>query len=167
MRISADQLRAFAEAYSYADDVGVIEAGRRARKRGLYTFDEFLSICHWKSPRSQPRCRRNSAIEVEEATRFALQAKTERLRIESLRCLSGVDWPTASVLLHLAHTDPYPVLDFRALWSLGMPQPASYSLHGWLEYVAICRSLADRHRLSMRQLDRALWQYSKENQRGA
>lgn len=27
-----------------------------------------------------------------------------------------------------------------------------------------CRQVADRNRIDMRKLDRALWQYSKENQ---
>ena len=35
----------------------------------------------------------------------------ERLRIGVLLPLDGIDWPTASVLLHLAHRDRYPILD--------------------------------------------------------
>ena len=88
----------------------------------------------------------------------------ERLRIGALRCLSGVEWPTASVLLHLAHKEHYPILDFRALWSLGFDKPPAYTFDFWKKYVQTCRRLAKQQGVDMRTLDRALWQYSKENQ---
>ena len=73
--------------------------------------------------------------------------------------------PTASVLLHLAHRDPYPILDVRAIWSLGVEkQPSSYSFEFWWAYTAKCRSLAMEAGIPMRVLDRALWQFSRENQ---
>jgi hypothetical protein len=34
----------------------------------------------------------------------------------------------------------------------------------WWSYVNRCRDLADQARVDMRTLDRALWQYSRENQ---
>ena len=72
----------------------------------------------------------------------------------------------ASTILHFTHREPYPILDFRALWSLGIEQqPAYYVFSMWWEYVATCRRLADQAGVSARELDRALWQYSKENQR--
>ncbi len=36
-----------------------------------------------------------------------------------LRFLDGVEWPTASTILHFCGARPYPILDYRALWSLG------------------------------------------------
>jgi hypothetical protein len=32
----------------------------------------------------------------------------------------------------------------------------------WLEYLLACRTLAGRHGVSIRTLDKALWQHSKE-----
>jgi hypothetical protein len=80
-----------------------------------------------------------------------------------------VSYPTASVILHFFHRDVYPILDFRALWSMGFDQPPQYTFEFWWEYVEATRNLLARaHRtlpsLSMRELDRALWQYSKERQ---
>jgi hypothetical protein len=75
------------------------------------------------------------------------------------------------VLLHFGHTDPYPILDFRALWSLGVDVPADahgfYDFPLWWEYTKFCRDLADACGVPMRVLDRALWRYSKENQKDA
>jgi len=77
--------------------------------------------------------------------------------------LSGVGWPMASVILHWCHADPYPILDFRALWSLGLDPLPPYDFDLWRAYTGHCRGLAAAG-VTMRDLDRALWQYSKEKQ---
>jgi hypothetical protein len=105
----------------------------------------------------------NSARLVEEATTLAFHARDEALRIGILLTLDGVGWPVASVLLHFGHRDPYPILDFRALESLGVKQPSVYTFDFWWAYVQTCRKLARRQRVDMRTLDRALWQHSAEN----
>jgi hypothetical protein len=70
--------------------------------------------------------------------------------------------PTASVLLHFAMPDRYPILDVRALDSLGVTGRSTYPPAFWLGYLDACRSLAAEHGVSLRTLDKALWQYSKE-----
>jgi len=155
----------WAAASAYADDATVEAIGVTARMRGFYTRDEFLAVARWKTNRSMSRCARNSATLVEETTAAALRASDERLRIGTLTLLEGVSMPTASVLLHLAHKDPYPIIDYRALWSLGIETPPpSYSFEFWQAYTRTCRSLAKQAGVSMRLLDRALWQFSKEQQ---
>ena len=54
-----------------------------------------------------------------------------------------------------------------ALWSLGFSRPPAYTVDFWLAYTRFMRDLAAASGHSMRELDRALWQYSKENQPGA
>jgi len=130
---------------------------------GFYTREDFLKVCHWKTPRSQPHCQRNDEAVVREATSVALSANCEQLRIGVLTILHGVSFPTASVLLHFAHADRYPILDFRALESLSIPLPNDYDVDFWNEYVQICRRIADQAEVKMRTLDRALWQFSLEN----
>jgi hypothetical protein len=165
LRFPVEDVPEWAARYQYADDQEVEAIGRRVRERGWYTRDEFLTVARWKTPRSQSRCRRNAESTVREATRIALAASDEHLRIGVLTLLSGVEMPTASVLLHLAHRDPYPIIDFRAVWSLGVAQPPiAYSFEYWWAYTQTCRALAADAGVSMRTLDRALWQYSKEHQ---
>jgi len=109
----------------------------------------------------------NSDEFVKEITGFALSAKDERARIETLTTLSGVAWPTASVILHFFHRDDYPILDYRALWSVGYDAAPIYSFEFWWKYVDYTRKLAERSGLDIRTVDRALWQYSREKQRGS
>jgi hypothetical protein len=84
--------------------------------------------------------------------------------VELLRLLRGVEWPTASAILHFGDAAPYPILDYRAAWSVGVSEPPRYTLEFWLAYVDFTRGLADRSGLSIRTVDKALWQYAKERQ---
>ena len=56
------------------------------------------------------------------------------------------------------------LLDFRAIWSVSLDVPGQYSFDCWQLYVEFCRGVARAADVDMRTLDRALWQYSKENQ---
>lgn len=136
----------------------------RVRARGYVDSADLVTLCRWKSPRIQGRCGRNGSGFVEEVTKVAFSAENEQLRIEVLTLLQGVSWPMASVILHWCHADRYPLLDFRALWSLGIDTPPRYTFDFWWAYVETCRTLADEAQVSMRELDRALWAYSKFNQ---
>ena len=140
------------------------ELAPRVRARGHLTKAELVELCRWKTPRTGPRVEENGEDFVRAVTSTALSTDDEQLRIEVLTLLRGVGWPTASVLLHFAHTDPYPVLDSRALWSLSVEVPDQYDYGFWSNYTRCCRQLAKVVGVSMRLLDRALWQYSNENQ---
>lgn len=136
-----------------------------ARDRGYLDYSTFLAIGEWKSPRNKKRHASNAPEFVEEVTRLALTPGTSpRLAIETLTLLAGVEWPTASVILHFCHADPYPILDFRALWSLSTDVPARYDYPFWREYSEFTRELARRSGVSMRTLDRALWKFSEVHQ---
>lgn len=136
----------------------------RVRARGHFTKAELVELCRWKTPRTGPQVEENGEGFVRAVTGTALSTASEQLRIEVLTLLRGVGWPTASVLLHFAHTDPYPILDYRALWSLSVEVPDQYDYGFWSDYTRYCRQLAKLVDVSMRLLDRALWQYSYENQ---
>ena len=134
---------------------GTAERLAKARARGAYSKGDFLALCKWKSPRTAPRCAENTEAFIEAVTSTSLSTPCEQLRIESLTLLRGVNWPTASVLLHFAHPDPYPILDFRALWSLGIENVPLYEFRFWWEYVTFTRALATKAGVSMRILDRS------------
>ncbi|MGA3372512.1 MAG: hypothetical protein ABSC48_12205 [Terracidiphilus sp.] len=168
-RFEQDQISSLAERYCKENsDQGrenIIEGeiSRRTHQEGFYNKADFLEVCRWKSPRTRPRCEENDEEYVREVTGIGLSTQNEQLRIEALTLLRGVSWPTASVLLHFGHRDPYPILDFRALSSLSIPMPREYNFRFWWEYVEICREISRQSEAGMRTLDRALWQFSKEN----
>jgi len=165
IRFPKAEVPKWAKRYAYADDTEVEKIGDRSKLASFYTREDFLTVCEWKTrgrPRRHYQC--NSEEDVRRQTAIALTSADEQTRMMALRNLRGVSWATASVLLHLAHKEPYPILDFRALWSLRCERTC-HSLAFWRDYVQACRILAAECGVSMRDLDRALWQYSKENQR--
>lgn len=168
LRFHRKQIQRLAKRYSYEGGDGLpVKLGAAVRQRGFMTVHEFLQLCRWKTQRSKSKCERNSPEFVREATRIALATSTEELRIGTLTLLSGVSWPTASVILHFCHKDPYPIVDFRAWWSLGIHEPKVQTCRfdQWWAYTEYCRDLTTQASVSMRTLDRALWQYSRENRR--
>jgi hypothetical protein len=166
LRFHENIIKRIAARYEYLrNEDEVISLKEQIQKQGFINKEQLKLVAYWKAPRSAGHVGKNEDGYIQDITSFALSSKNERSRIEVLTILDGVSWPTASVLLHLFHRDPYPILDFRALWSAGLEVPKLYNFEFWLPYVFFCRGIAHRNNVSMRDLDRAMWQYSKENQK--
>ena len=165
LRFYDSHISHYAERYSYQiNEDDIINRKSDIQNRGYLTKDDLFRIAYWKAPRSSGHVRKNTDDYVSEMSQFAFNTKCERAKIQALTNLDGVNWPTASVILHLFDKGKYPILDFRALFSISIDVPSQYKFDFWWEYVEFCRELAGRNSVSMRTLDRALWQYSKENQ---
>jgi hypothetical protein len=170
-------LEEYAQSYQNNNRDGDIDAGFRNAGRREWEFREwikkhhyldrhhFLMLCRWKSPRPARFQEKSTDHEIRTVTARALApgcSIDERIRL--LRSLPGVGWGVATTILHFAFPDEYSILDFRVLWSLGIPQPKSYSLNFWLYYCRRIRSLAHSFDLSIRIVDQALWEFSKQHQ---
>jgi hypothetical protein len=163
LQFPASEIEALAARFPALDDGATHRLGAAARARGHYTRSEFLVVCAWKSPRSRPKVQANTARAVRAATSVALSpASSEQTRIDALLALQGVGVPTASTLLYIAFPADYPILDVRALHALGHKPRSGYPTSYWLSYLEACRGLALEHGVSLRTLDKALWQWSKE-----
>lgn len=165
LRCKADMIAAYAQNYdTFMDEVDIALYAQQIQARGCLKKEDLERVAKWKAPRSAGHVRKNHEEYVRAVTSLALHTANERLRIEALTLLDGVGWPTASVILHFYHPERYPILDFRTLWSLSLEVPSQYTFEFWWDYTLICRSLATENHIDMRTLDKALWQYSKENQ---
>jgi hypothetical protein len=172
MRIPRRRIRAYIRRYSlYSYDEkteaqlkSATQERFRSGKRDL-TKRLFLGIAAWKTPRQKRKYETNTSSLISDVTGISFQVgRTEKVRIEVLLVLGGVGYPVASTLLHFAFPDRYPILDFRAVWSLGMEQPSFYTFEFWWEFVERMRWESNKLGLTIRELDKALWAYSKENQ---
>lgn len=166
LRFKPKEILYWANRYPVEDDHKVEKIiAPQVRARGYFTKSEFVDVCRWKTARSKPLVESNSEEFIQAVTQTALSTPDERLRIEVLTLLDGVSWSTASVLLHFGHREPYPILDFRALWALGIDGSAvKYDFSFWWNYSCFYRKQASQSDVTMQTLDRALWQSSKENQ---
>jgi hypothetical protein len=162
LQFSPREIEALAGRFPETVDVDGKQSGIAARRRGHYTREEFIEVCAWKTVRSRPKVARNSEAAVVAATGRALATDDEAARMSALLELEGVGVPTASTLLYFVFPESYPILDVRALESLGVKPRSQYPLSFWLGYLDACRSLAAAHGVSVRTLDKALWQFSKE-----
>lgn len=148
-------------------DKAIEEELRTWLKEKRYLNREMLiKLCSWKSkrPRKLYEDSINSDERVKYITSLALSSHDEYFKVKVLQLLKGVSWPTASVILAFAEPEKYAILDFRVLWSLGIKQE-NYSFEFWQEYLKTVHEIAKTHNVSLRTLDKALWSYSKENQK--
>ena len=162
LQFPPQEIRPLAARFGNLDESPLLALGAAARERGHYTRPEFIDVCAWKTPRSRPKIASNTEAAVAAATGLALAAVDEGTRIRALLGLTGVGVPTASTLLYATYPTAYPILDVRALESLGVKPRSQYPVAFWLGYLGACREIARRHRVSIRTLDKALWQHSKE-----
>ena len=161
MKFTREILIKLAKGYSYPKDDPVIKA-----QKVFLTRDEFIEIGQWKTSRQINNFQSNDEKFIQETTQVAFSPKTsERLRIEILRLLKGVDYPVASTILHFGYNPKkYPIIDFRAIWSLYKLNPGEfkYSFEFWDKYRKECLKMASEFDMPLRELDKALWQYSKK-----
>ena len=164
LRVPPGKLRHYQEQYDFGVEANLDKYHQIGPMQGYLTVSQLREICNWKSTRRANLARLNSEAFVREITAFSFAAKCDESRIGALTLLSGVQFPTASVILHFCVDQSYPILDFRAIWSLGIKQPSQYTVAFWKEYVQICRAVAAKHHLNVRELDMTLWQYSSKHQ---
>jgi hypothetical protein len=164
LKFSKDELSYWASRYSYNNEDFICNVlAPKIQQQNYLTKDDLILLSKWKSPRPYKHVLKNDEDFVKEVTSISLTTSNTKLSIEILTLLNGVNWPVASVILHFGKNNKYPILDYRALWSLNVNNVA-YNYDLWNEYSNFCRNLATKCKVSMRILDRALWQYSKENQ---
>jgi len=114
-------------------------SGQRPSRGGIRCGPQFLALAHWKSARPAKHHVKSDDATVEEVTRFAFTTPVEPLRLSVLTLLKGVHIRTASAILHLCHCDPYPLMNVRALWSMGCDEEPKDWVAVWTEYTAECR----------------------------
>jgi hypothetical protein len=141
-RAAGRDLLEYVGRYSDPREKGMMEAvGPRIRQHGCCSLSDLELICRWKSPRPLPYVLSNEEEDVRDITGAALASGNERLRIYVPQILAGVGWPMASVILHFGFDNQYPILDYRALWSL-QSEPKACTFEFWWDYTVFCRQMA-------------------------
>ena len=164
-RFPLSEVADWAARFGDADSDRVIDTIAPAvRERGHFLREEFLETYRWKTHRTVYLAEKYSDQEIADVTGVAFRQRDEKLRVCLLRVLDGVNWPVASTLLYVGVSDDYPIIDFRALWSLGSAMPSVVSFEFWWAYVECCRHVAKAAGVSVRELDKALWTYAAANQ---
>src|SRR5262245_16693699 len=106
--VDCDALRSLAAKYTYQPADSLADILPAVQARGYLTRDELLRIGDWKAPRKRSSREKNSPEYVRVVTEAAFGSKNEQFKIEALTLLNGIQWPTASVILHFATDPSYP-----------------------------------------------------------
>ncbi len=137
------------------------------QKRGYLTQYELYRVADWVlrvyGVDAVNLAKENPEASIEVSTTQAFTATDDWAKLLSLTELRGIGQTTASAILHLYDQGKYPILSKPALRSVGHWGRNDYPCWLWLEYIAFCRDIANRNRVEMRTLDRALWFYSYDN----
>lgn len=146
------------------------EVGPAMRARGHATLEDLLEIGRWKSSRATGRMRRNDPADVIDVSAMAFKSQTpSRLRHRILTLLSGVGVPVASAVLTVWDPTAHTVTDWRARGSLARLEGVPDDVPD-LPYVAYNEwsvETAAQLGVTLRDLDRALWSWSKLGHRDA
>ena len=127
------------------------------------TKEVLIKIADWKASRTKGYVNKNDPDYVEEVTRVSFTTKNEKLRLEVLTLLNGVDVRMASAILQFCFPDLYTVMDWRAWESLRNLGKISGKIEDTYEcykkYNDVCQEIAKQFHVSLRALDKALWQW--------
>ena len=160
-KFGASDLPGLVARFGAEQDDKALEAGRKIAG-GDYGRDNFTTIVLWKTyGQGSFRLKDNEDDEISDALHLAVNAKTERSAIAVLCGLNGVGVPVASAVLTMINPERYTVIDFRALEALGTDTD-DRTIDFYLIYLKACRNWASEFKSSLRDLDRALWQWSKD-----
>jgi len=134
------------------------------RRAAHLTLKDFLTICKWKADRSFPHCERNSAADVEALTAAAFRSLDPKVQAKALCALHGVRLPTASAILHWGFKEG-PIIDYRTWWTVfEQDRRREFLITDWLAFSDRMQAEARYYDVSLREIDKAAWQYSFENQ---
>jgi|SRR5580704_2193958 hypothetical protein len=155
-----------------AKDAAMEAAGQRIVAGGR-TMANVDVIYRWKSARSVRHLSRNDPADIDKCLLEAMRAPSDRSAMIALvrvattgTGLHGFQIPVASAVLTAIDLRHHTVIDYKALSSLGCPN-FTLSVDFYLEYLAACRDIAGRLEIDLRTLDRALWQWWKNQEQCA
>ena len=157
----------------YPDTAPLIASLSHVRATTYFTRSEFLIMCKWKEPRERRRQNwaSNTEDEVQTLSAQAFGAPDEARRILHLCRLRGVGIPVASAFLALIDPERYGVIDIRVWQLLALYNEVDYDPDGrtlqvlhWLDYLDKIRLWAGEQKVSVRTIERTLFQHHRDIQ---
>jgi thermostable 8-oxoguanine DNA glycosylase len=139
----------------------------------LLNKSTLLKILKWKSPRPLRFYNENEEEYIKNITQLAFQQEDDKVKIHILTALKGVNYPSASAILMFKNPEYFPVLDIRVWKQLYKnklvsvnPRGIGFTLDQWALYINIIRSIANKHNISARVVEKKLFDYDKQTQEG-
>jgi len=170
----ANRLKLSAKYYDLDDYLFRCATARFAKQNTLNAFD-FYAIVTWKSNRSTSKVK--DGLKKANLTPRTLMAKvsacaSDRDRMMELDKVTGIGVPIASAILTVCYPKRFTILDYRAWGALLLlhfkktkkDKPMPNNIDDYFSiYLPACQVMAKKHKMTLRELDKAMWGLSKHN----
>jgi hypothetical protein len=153
--------------YAVASDAPLAPLAGRAS----FGHADLTVIYEWKFRRYYPGKKikaltaRSTDVQARDWTRRAISNTDDLAALRLAGLLPGCAPAGASAVLMVADPQRFTVMNKRAIKSLvyhelwdTAAQGSGATYERWLEYLQICRRLSTDHAMTLREIDRALWQ---------
>jgi thermostable 8-oxoguanine DNA glycosylase len=133
-----------------------------------WDWDDLIWIYRWKSPRSIGDFKQNDPERVDKVFSKVVDTSSTRRKLALLKEeVNGLRVPTGSAFLLFMNPEKYTVMDSNAgefLQQQGYLPTYSDdpSYEEYINYLDVCRGIADDCDVELRTLDRALWVLGKQ-----
>lgn len=151
----------------------LFELTKGLKKQGFLNKEVAIKILKWKSPRPLKHYQKNFDKDFKQTTEIAFQQKDDKLKIHILTALSGVSYPAASAMLMFYDRTKFPIIDIRVwkqLYKFGLvtenARGLGFSLSQWESYLGVIRNLANQTNLTVRQVEKRLFDLDRKTQKG-
>lgn len=131
-------------------------------EEGTWDWDDLVWIIRWKSARVIRKFERNDPEEVDKVIAEVVDSSSTEQKLDLLTNIIGVRVKVGSAFLLFMNPEQYTVIDSRAGGFLSQegyipPLSDSPSIEEYINYLDVCRGLADDYNVDLRNLDRAIW----------
>jgi hypothetical protein len=156
--------------YDLGDYLFRYVTARFARQKTLNAFD-FFAIVTWKSNRSTSKVidgLKKSNLTPETLMTKVSACAEDRDKMVELDKVAGIGVPIASAILTVCYPKHFTILDYRAWEALyHFKMVTSERMPNDIEsyfktYLPKCKAMAKKHKMTLRELDKAMWGLSKQ-----
>ena|SRR3989344_8705441 len=154
--------------YYFLENYLFNEVSNNFENNHFLTDEEFFAIVIWKSNRSKTKVLngiKSAGQSIREITTNIYYEDNKERKVEILTKIDGIGIPVASAILSVCYPNDFIISDYRALSTLNKLLGKetlvnlSNSVPRYLEYLDLCKKVADEKGLNLRDLDVCLWGY--------
>ena len=141
------------------------EVSKNFSEKHYLTSEEFFAIIIWKRNASKTKIRdsvKKHKISIHDLTLNIYKEKTQNGKLNVLISIPNIGISIASAILTVCYPNDFTVVDYRVINSLNKlglitRQDSVTKLDSYFDYLEKCKSLKDKHNVSLRDIDKILW----------
>ena len=151
--------------YYFQEDYLFSKVNKNFQENHFLTPEEFFTIVIWKRNASKTKIVKGikeSKKTIKFLTKKIFESTEREDRLKILLNIKNIGIAIASAILTVLYPNEFTIIDYRvkkSLKKLGIKLPGKIEENSedYFRYVDICKEIAIKRKLSLRNLDRILW----------